>query len=407
MVNFMSELSRRQFFRASTTLAAGVAIPRNKGDMSLQLEAKPKIKRYKPLGKTGWKVSDISGGSGQTEPAIVDYLFECGVNLIDTGAQYVGHEEIVGKALPKWRDKVFVVDKWDPPLVTAKVTKSALLEALDVSLKKLNTNYIDCMMLHSIGHPRYGGIERIQNPAIYEAWDEAKKLGKVRFTGASGHSVDLIKEMEWGIDNGRFDVILVGANFLTHGVEPLLKKAKSKGVATIAMKTMTIYKSDLNIRALQNKNTNARQAVLKWILSSDLFDTMVVRMPNFDQADEYLAVSGTTKLTHQDQQHLDSLEAAISTRYCRPGCGSCYGSCPQEVPIWDVLRYKMYFENYGDQKLAMAKYRQIPVSQSAAACAGCSAPCEAACEYRLPVRERLLEAHSQLTFTESKPEEAS
>jgi len=38
------------------------------------------------------------------------------------------------------------------------------------------------MMLHSIGHPRYGGLERIQNPAIYEAWDEAKRLGKVRFT---------------------------------------------------------------------------------------------------------------------------------------------------------------------------------------------------------------------------------
>ena len=76
-------------------------------------------------------------------------------------------------------------------------------------------------------------------------------------------------------------MILLGANFLTHGAEPLLKKARAKGVATIAMKTMTIYQSDLNIRALQNKNTSARQAVLKWILASDLFDTMVVRMPNF------------------------------------------------------------------------------------------------------------------------------
>ena len=130
------------------------------------------------------------------------------------------------------------------------MTKSALLESLDVSLKKLNTTYIDCMMLHSIGHPRYGGLERIQNPAIYEAWDEAKKLGKIRFTGASSHGVKMIEEMGWGIDNNRFDVILIGANFLTHGVEPLLKKARAKGVATIAMKTMTLYTSDLNIRCL-------------------------------------------------------------------------------------------------------------------------------------------------------------
>jgi predicted aldo/keto reductase-like oxidoreductase len=402
----MKEFSRRQFLRTSTTLAAGTAIPSSTGNMALQSAAQAKVKRFRPLGKTGWKVGDISAGSGQTDPAIVNYLFECGMNLIDTGAQYAGHEEIVGKVLPKWREKVFVVDKWDPPLVTATVIKSALLQALDVSLKKLNTSYIDCMMIHSIGHPRYGGIERIQNPAIYEAWDEAKKLGKIRFTGASGHSVNLIKEMEWGIDNQRFDVILIGANFLTHGVEPLLKKARARGVATIAMKTMTIYKSNLNIRALQNKETNARQAVLKWILASDLFDTLVVRMPNFDQADEYLAVSGATRLTPEDEQHLQTLEAAISTKYCRPGCDGCSESCPHEVPIWDVLRYKMYFENYGTQKYAMAKYQQIPTSRSAAACAHCSAPCEASCRYRLPVRERLLEAHAQLTFAESESGEA-
>jgi uncharacterized protein len=401
----MKEISRRHFFRASTTLAAGAVIPGSAGEMAAQVAGKPKIKRYKPFGKTGWQVSDISAGSGQNEPGMVSYLFECGMNLIDTGFQYRGHEEIVGKALPAWRDKVFIVDKWDPPLVTATVTKGALLEALDVSLKRLNTKYIDCMMIHSIGHPRYGGMERIQNPAIYEAWDEAKKLGKVRFTGASGHSVNLIKEMEWGIDNRRFDIILIGANFLTEGIAPLLKKARAKGVGTIAMKTMTIYRSNLNIRALQDQSTNARQAVLKWILASDLFDTMVVSMRNFDQVAEYLAVSGTTSLTQRDKKHLETLEAAISTSYCRPGCDGCYGSCPQGVPVWDILRYKMYFENYGDQKFAMERYGLIPVSASAAACAGCRAPCEQACRYRIPVRARLLEAHNQLTFTSPAPEE--
>jgi predicted aldo/keto reductase-like oxidoreductase len=68
------------------------------------------------------------------------------------------------------------------------------------------------------------------------------------------------------------------------------------------------------------------------------------------------------------------------------------------VPIPDILRYKMYFENYGDQKNAMAKYRSIHPSQTAAACAGCHAPCEASCRYNLRIRERLLEAHTQLTF---------
>lgn len=58
------------------------------------------------------------------------------------------------------------------------MSKEALLEALDISFSRLDTPYLDCMMLHSIGNTSYGGIERIQNPAICEAWDEAKKLGK-------------------------------------------------------------------------------------------------------------------------------------------------------------------------------------------------------------------------------------
>ena len=392
----MSQVSRRAFLRASAIAAAGsTLVPR---DLGGQPATGPKVRRYKPFGKTGWKVGDVSGGSGQTEPAVFDYMFRAGITLVDTGAQYGGHEDVLGKVLPKWRDKVFVVDKWDPPLVTATVTKAALLEALDVSLKRLNTTYVDCMMLHSIGHPRYGGIERIQNPAIYEAWDEAKRLKKVRFTGASSHGVRMLDEIGWGVDNNRFDVILIGANFLTHGVEPLLKKARAKGIATMAMKSMTLYKSDLNIRGLQGKETNARQACIKWILASDLFDTVVIRMPNFDEVGEYLAVSGTTRLAKQDRRHLEIAAGSIGPRYCRPGCSGCDGTCPRDVPVPDVLRYKMYFEHYGEQKLAMQKYVQVPVSQRASACADCDAPCERACPYGVRVRERLAEAHRQLSL---------
>jgi predicted aldo/keto reductase-like oxidoreductase len=254
------------------------------------------------------------------------------------------------------------------------------------------------MMLHSIGHPRYGGIERIQNPAIYEAWDEAKRLKKIRFTGASSHGVRMIDEIGWGIDNNRFDIVLLGANFLTHGLEPLLKKARAKGVATVAMKTMTIYKSDLDIRALQNEQTNARQAVLKWILASDLFDTLVVSMPNYDRANEYLAVSGTTSLNARDEGYLETVRAAISTEYCRPGCSGCFGSCPKGVPIWDVLRYRMYFEHYGEQKFAMQRYNLVPAANRADGCEGCTAPCERTCPYGLKIRKRLVDAHKQLSM---------
>jgi predicted aldo/keto reductase-like oxidoreductase len=204
--------------------------------------------------------------------------------------------------------------------------------------------------------------------------------------------------MEWGIDNDRFDVILLGANFLTHGLDRICRKAREKGVATMAMKTMTTYKKDLNIRGLMDENTNARQAVIKYILASDLFDTMVIGMRNFDMVNEYLSVSGTTTLSMKDDETLEMLGAVIGTKYCRPGCGECYGSCPYDVPIWDILRYKMYFENYGDEKYAMERYKRIPEARQAAMCTDCNGRCEEVCTYGLPVREQLLEAHQQLTF---------
>lgn len=398
----MSPLSRRDFLRTSTATGAATLA----GALGQEAEAqttpgtpdRPRVRRFKPLGRTGWRVGDISAGSGQRDPALISYLFESGLNLIDTGAQYAGHEEVIGQVLPKWRDKVFILDKWDPPLVTPTVTKSALLEALDVSLKKLNTTYIDCMMIHSIGHPRYGGIERIQNPAIYEAWDEAKRRGKVRFTGASSHGINMVEELTWGLDHDCFDVILVGANFLTRGIEPVLKKARAKGVGTIAMKTMTVYKSDLPIRSLQNEQTSARQAVLKWVLASDLFDTLVVSMRNYDQVAEYLAVSGTTLLTARDQRYLDIVAAEVGPQYCRPGCRHCHDACPNDVPVADILRYRMYFEHYGDQKFAMQRYALLPVSSQPLPCAGCEAPCEAACPYGLEVRRRVAGADQRLRF---------
>ncbi|MFC1554397.1 aldo/keto reductase [candidate division KSB1 bacterium] len=394
----MDSISRRGFIKRSSAAAAGCAIPLSHVDKNIQAQELPVIKRYKPFGKTGWMVSDISAGSGQREPGFVQSLYERGINFIDSARQYSNHEEVIGQC---WgnvpREKMFIVSKWMPNQVKADTTKAELMVALDESLKRLNTTYIDCFMIHSMGNPAYGGLERIQNPAIYEAWDEAKKLGKIKFTGASSHSVNMLNEIGWGIDNDRFEVVLVGANFLTKGLEPLLQKARAKGVATMAMKTMTIYKSDLNIRELQNRNTNARQAVLKWVLASDLFDTVVIGMGNYDVVNEYLSVSGTTSLTEEDNSLLQTVSAHVSGKYCRPGCSGCVGSCPNNVPVWDVLRYKMYFENYGREKYAMGLYKNLPQGCDASKCKTCTAPCERSCTYNIAVRDQLIEAHDQLS----------
>lgn len=396
----MHKVSRRDFFKQSSAAAAGMALPYKIPGIGKKDEDQ-KVKKYKTLGKTGWKVGDISAGAGQRDPSFVQYEVDCGINYFDSAYAYGNHEDILGQALKKLpRDKVFIATKWDYRFDNATATKKKLLDEIDKQLKRLNTSYIDCMMIHAIGQPGIGDIKRVQNPEIREAWDEAKKQGKIRFTGASGCGVNLLEEANWAIDNDLFDIILTGGNFLTHGLEDLLKKARSKGVGTVAMKIMTTIRFDLDInpRSLIDEKTNVRQALIKYMLAKDLFDTIVISMRNYNQVREYLAVSGTTELAYNEKKTLDQLAVEISSSYCRPGCNLCSGKCEYNVPIADILRYKMYFENYREEKRALQFFSQIPKDRTPERCKNCSAPCEKACKYKIPIREKLLEAHDFLTL---------
>ena len=65
------------------------------------------------------------------------------------------------------------------------------------------------------------------------------------------------------------------------------------------------------------------------------------------------------------------------------------------MPIASILRFQMYFSDYGDQKRAMQEYAGL--DRRADGCEGCAAaPCRAACPYGLPVDAKLLAAHRDL-----------
>ena len=86
----------------------------------------------------------------------------------------------------------------------------------------------------------------------------------------------------------------------------------------------------------------------------------------------------------------------IRDSYCGPHCGQCLGSCPEGLPIHDVLRHRMYFEDYGWEKEAMQRYASL--ERQAEACTSCSAPCLGSCPVGIPIQERMVGAHELLTF---------
>jgi predicted aldo/keto reductase-like oxidoreductase len=56
----------------------------------------------------------------------------------------------------------------------------------------------------------------------------------------------------------------------------------------------------------------------------------------------------------------------------------------------------MYFHSYGREKYAMALYDSLPDQRKANQCSNCAGPCEDRCPYRIPVRTKLIEAHTEL-----------
>jgi len=399
------EISRRSFLGRGMAgiVGAGIGIAgagRVLGSTPAQESAKaakPHIREYRPLGSTGWKVSDISFGNARMQdPAQLEYAIERGINYVDTARQYFDMEVVIGKLFPSKRSKLFVTTKLEPEVFTPETTVEQITTVLEESLKRLNTDYIDCCLVHSVGDPNLGGPERTQNPAIPEAFEKAKKAGKIRAWGASSHGPKMVEDFGWLIDNTGIDMIMPGMNLLTKGLEPLLAKAKQKGVAVVAMKSLSAARK-IDYSEYMDDGRTARQALTKWMLSQPNIDTICISMGTTEDIDELVAVSGRPKMSMKEKRVLEGYCGLLGSDYCRPGCDGCLGSCPNDVPVHDILRYRLYFNNYGREKYAMSMYSKLPESRRAGQCASCTGNCTSSCPYGIDVRSKLIRAHAELT----------
>jgi predicted aldo/keto reductase-like oxidoreductase len=110
------------------------------------------------------------------------------------------------------------------------------------------------------------------------------------------------------------------------------------------------------------------------------------------QVDEYLGASGWDAPTRADEALLERYQARHGSTQCRYGCGDCASACPAGVPISDVLRARMYAEDYEDLALARSEYAAL--GDGAAACLGCPhQACAKACPHGLAIPDLTRRAH--------------
>ena len=391
-------LSRRELLRGAALLGGAAALAPLANACAAPSPAAHTM-RSRPLGKTGLTVSEIGfGGYPLDDPDVLLYALDRGVTYVDTAHCYRGgaSEIAIGKALRGRRDAFVVTTKWCPHHSGQPPKKAVFLAQLDESLGRLATDHVDIVLNHQVGkHSGGGGIERLQNPEMLEAFAAAKQAGKVRFLGVSGHDGDLMEVQGYALASRQFDVLLGRYSHLDYPEQrAMISRAHAQGVGVVAMKTLAGAKG-AELERFRGAGTTYKQAALKWVLANPELSNLIISMSSRRQVDEYVAASGAP-LTAADEALLAEYAARYSTEVCR-FCNACESACPQGVAVADTLRFAMYDEGYGWRADALAAYAAQAPEACAGGCAACAGPCAAACPHGLPVRSLLARAHDRLT----------
>ncbi|MBU1019254.1 MAG: aldo/keto reductase [Patescibacteria group bacterium] len=159
------------------------------------------------LGSTGLDVFEIGLGTvelgipsygvklpsekAKTEKEAVKFLhsaLEMGVNFYDTAALYGSSEDIIGKAFADRRDKAVIATKCvhleDSWFETSGEIYSNFMKSIKNSLKRLSTDYVDVLQLHSSNE------KILSHEEVIKFFEDAKKEGLIRFSGASVYGAD-------------------------------------------------------------------------------------------------------------------------------------------------------------------------------------------------------------------------
>ena len=398
-------MDRRRFLGVGTGVTAGLAGFGLASGVS-RADA-PRIRRHVTLGNTGLRVSDISFGSSRSsDPRLVRHAAARGITCFDTAESYRGGraEEAIGEALRGERDRYVITSKHK---AWRGETRRQMMAALEGSLRRLRTDYVDIYFNHAVND-----VRRLQNPEWAEFTERAIRDGKIRFRGMSGHGGALVECVDYALDHDLADVILVAHNFAQDpsfyeklrarlhyvALQPELgraiERASSKGVGVIAMKTLMGARIN-DMRPYESGGATFSQAAFRWVLSNPHVDGLVVSMTSTADIDEYVAASGSGPVGAADMRLLARYAALQGPRYCRHACNACEGSCPAGVEISEVLRTRMYDVDYRDPVLARADYAAL--GAGARACLACDgAPCLGACPNGIPISAFTRDAATRL-----------
>ncbi len=309
------------------------------------------LMKYRPLGKTGLKVSEVGFGAWQiggnahgnsygptddrTSKLAIEKALEMGCNFFDTADVY-GHghsEQLLGEVLSGRREDVIIATKVGGDFYhgTPRMNFNSdyVAFALERSLERLQTDYVDLYQLHN---PQ---VQLIKNPKLYEPLEKLKDEGKIRHYGISVHDP---QEGIEAVRHGRPESVQAVFNILRQDAKRSLFQAmREKDVGIIAREPLsngflagkvgadssfpkgdirrdfpTSYKIQVTgavekLMFLQSKHRTMAQACLRFILDHKEVSTVIPGIKSVEQAEEDMRASVMPALTGEELLRLKFL----------------------------------------------------------------------------------------------------
>ncbi len=304
--------------------------------------------KYRTLGRTALEVSEISLGTwafgnnvygGVEEKDGINTIhagIDMGINLFDTAPQYGTSEQdgvaeiVLGKALKGKRDKVHISSKFGRNPTIAKGAsqfyKSRIIDSVEKSLKRLQTDYIDVLFFHSPFSP-----DEIRDD-VWEGIEQVKKQGKVRFIG---HSISMFHQTEdmarqWAKED-KIDIVQVVLSLMNRESQQLIEELQkypigvfareclANGFLSGAIKKDTVFaEGTLNARyskeelaervdqvnafdfLMRDDITNMPQAALRWVLDQKGISTVLSGAKNIFELKGAVSSSNAKPFTTEE-----------------------------------------------------------------------------------------------------------
>jgi len=285
---------------------------------------------YKSLGKSGIKVSTLSfgcmslGDNQQENAFLLHQALEQGINFFDTADlyQFGENEKSVGKAFKGIRDKVVIASKvgnewnkertgwsWNP-------SKAYILNAIDKSLERLQTDYIDLYQLHG------GTIDDPIDETI-EAFELLKEKGKIRAYGISSIRPNVIRTY---IEKSNISSVMMQYSLLDrrpeesclallkdNNISVLTRGSLAKGLLAgkkakpyLSYSEEEVKKAADSVAVLANElQISPAQVSLKFVLANRAVGSAVCGIRTIPQLEDIL---GTNKVAALDTEYLEMLQ---------------------------------------------------------------------------------------------------